>query len=141
MHRRGRREKGSIVALALFVLLALGFFAYRLGYPLSDVLTDAATRLARGAGGVRAEGGLVSYIPTSRPEGCRGAYRLQMSQRLALVIWCKRPDGSTESSYSTTSHLNDVEVPRTWLVDKASGEATLISLEQRGGHVVVTDVR
>lgn len=114
---------------------------------MSDFLTDGATRIARDLeeGAVRARHApdgqaTVIHEPKASPEGCADDYRVQLTKDSALVIWCST-DGKVTSSHITTSHLPEVAVPQTWIVDKKAGEALTISLERRGNRVAVTDVQ
>jgi len=84
----------------------------------------------------------IRHIPAARPDGCQGAYTVQFTANSALVIWCKKPDGSeVQSSHTTTYHLRFVAVPRTYKLDKDAAEATIIDLAKENGRVVVTAVR
>jgi hypothetical protein len=110
-----------------------------------DLLTDAATRLARdlkdGASRLASSRGdsiVVVHRMKPEPEGCRHGYRVQLSAASALVVWCRSADGAqTVSSHTTTSHLPAVAVPRTWIVDKAAGEPLRIELTRAAGKPVV----
>jgi len=111
-----------------------------------DFLTDGATRLAyeleATANKVSATGRTtLEHRPKATPDGCAGAYKLQLSANAGMVIWCKDAAGKTVSSHITTYHLRFVDVPQTWIVDKAAGTPTFIDLERSGGKVVVTAVR
>ncbi|MGH8619366.1 MAG: hypothetical protein ACREUW_16890 [Burkholderiales bacterium] len=111
-----------------------------------DFLTDGATRLAyeleAGAKKVSGSGRTtLEHRPKATPDGCAGAYKLQLSANAGLVIWCKDANGKTVSSHITTHHLRFVDVPQTWIVDKVAGTPTFIELEKRGGKPVVTAVR
>ena len=111
--------------------------------------TDGATRIAydiqAGAEYLQHEDArtyVVRHIPEANPDGCGGAYDVQLSKASALLIWCKDPEtGKVTSSHTTTYHLNFVKVPKTYLLHKNAGDATLIELSKEGGDVVVTDVR
>jgi len=111
--------------------------------------TDGATRIAyeieSGVAAFRrsdAKTTSIRHVPEARPDGCAGAYTVQFTANSALVIWCKKPDGSgVQSSHTTTYHLRFVEVARTYKLDKAAGEATIIDLAKENGRVVVTAVR
>jgi len=115
----------------------------------SDFMTDGATRIAyeiESAASAFKSSSARSYsirhIPKPSPEGCAGPYKLQLSARSALVIWCKDSSGSTVvASHTTTYHLNFVDVPQTYIVDKAAGEPTTIDLEKQDGRIVVVAVK
>ena len=84
----------------------------------------------------------IRHVPESIPEGCKGSYTLQLSARSSLVIWCKDAAGAqTVASHATTYHLRFVDVPQTFRIDKAAGEATLIDIVRRGGKPEVTGLR
>jgi hypothetical protein len=111
--------------------------------------TDGATRLANdlrdAAAKLRSSGGghvQVNHVPQARPEGCAEAYSLLLAERSSIVIWCRPALGEQPTrSYSTTYHLNFVQVPVRYEVEKHQGEATTIDLEMQGGNIVVTNVR
>lgn len=111
--------------------------------------TDGATRIAydiqAGAEHLQhtdAQTYVVRHVPEESPDGCGGAYDIQLSKASALLIWCKDPKtGKVTSSHITTYHLNFVKVPTTYLLHKNAGDPTLIELSKEGGDVVVTDVR
>ena len=111
--------------------------------------TDGATRIAydieSGVAAFRrseAKTTSIRHIPEARPDGCADAYTVQFSASSALVIWCKKPDGSgVQSSHTTTYHLRFVDVPQTFKLDKGAGEPTIIDLAKENGRVVVTAVR
>lgn len=111
--------------------------------------SDGATRIAyeieSGVAAFRrsdANTASIRHVPEARPDGCAGAYTVQFTANSALVIWCKKSDGSAvQSSHTTTYHLRFVEVPRTYKLDKDAGEATIIDLAKENGRVVVTAVR
>jgi hypothetical protein len=116
---------------------------------LLGACTDGATRIAYDIeSGVEAfqRSGAAQYtirhVPERMPDGCGEAYTVQFSANSSLVIWCRQSsDGKVTSSHATTYHLRFVKVPRTFKLDKAAGEATLIDLAKRDGSVVVTGVR
>jgi len=84
----------------------------------------------------------IRHVPEASPDGCAGAYTVQFTANSALVIWCRAPDGAgVQGSHITTYHLRFVEVPKTYKLDKAAGEPTIIELAKEHGKVVVTEVR
>ena len=111
--------------------------------------TDGATRIAAeleaSAAAMRKSGATTSslhHVPEKDPEGCAAAYTIQLSQNAGMLIWCKDTvGGPATSSHMTTSHLRYVDVPQTWIVDKAAGETTLIDLARQGDRVVVVGLR
>lgn len=115
---------------------------------ITNLLTDAATRLARdlrdGSDRLAASGApsrVVIHRMRASPEGCRHAYRAQLSAASAIVVWCMSEDGRTAvSGYSTSSHLPAVAVPQTWIVDKAAGEPLYIELARMPGKPTVARV-
>jgi len=116
---------------------------------LVTACTDGATRIAEelqtGAGKLQRSNSTslsLRHVPEKEPEGCAAAYTLQLSANAGMLIWCKESvGGRVTSSHITTSHLRFIDVPQTWIVDKAAGEATLIDLEKRDGKIVVAAVR
>jgi hypothetical protein len=114
----------------------------------SDFLTDGATRVAyeleAGAGTLDpAEHArlTLTHRPKASPEGCAWAYKLQLSANAGLVIWCFDGAGKTTGSHITTYHLRFVDVPQTWILDKAAQVPTTIELERRNGRATVVEVR
>jgi hypothetical protein len=111
--------------------------------------TDGATRLAGelrdAAAQLRSSGAshsVMTHTPSARPEGCESAYSLLLAQQSSIVIWCRPTLGAEPTgSYSTTYHLNFLQVPERFAVEKRQGEPTVIDLEMRGGIVVVASVR
>jgi hypothetical protein len=113
-----------------------------------DFLTDGATRIAHGLEvGANALGPAeharlaLTHQPKASPEGCAGAYKLQLSANAGLVIWCFDGAGKTTGSHITTYHLRFVDVPQTWILDKAAQAPTTIELERRKGRATVVEVR
>ena len=116
---------------------------------LAACVTDPATRLAgdleSAAGSVgHAEGSrhsLTHRVPSKHGE-CEGRYKVQADAVGALIIWCLDASGGrTVSSHSTSSHNKKVQSRRTFIVEKAAGEALVIELVRQGGRVVIADVR
>jgi hypothetical protein len=111
--------------------------------------TDAATRVAgdleAGAKKLRASSqqtAVVEHAPAPTPEGCPGAYTLQLSQASSLLVWCQNSIGGPSSaSHTTTYHLNYVAVPRTFIIHKDSGQHVLVDLTKEGDAIVVSGVR
>ena len=137
--------RGCVVA----VMASLAVTAPAAASPLSwitDFLTDAATRFARdlkdAAGRLTSSSdatGIVVHRVTASPEGCAHGYRVQLSASSSIVVWCKSQDGQkTVASYSTTSHLPAVDVPRTWIVDKSAGEPLHVELTRTAGKPAVS---
>ena len=111
--------------------------------------TDAATRVANdlesGAKHLRSSRAMtatVDHAPTAAPEGCAGAYTLQLSRASSLLIWCQDSIGApSHGTYTTTYHLNFVTVPQTFIIHKDSGQHALIGLAMDGNAVAVTGLR
>lgn len=141
------RKGSSFVAACLVLAFAASAGASPFDW-ITDFLTDAATRLARdlrdGAGRLESSRGasrIVTHRVKARPEGCAHGYRVQLAASAAIVIWCRSADGrDTTGSYSTTSHLPAVDVPRTWIVDKGAGESLYVELTATGAKPSVTRV-
>jgi len=119
---------------------------------LSAVLygcTDGATRIAYDiesgvAAFQRSDAGtyVIRHVPESMPDGCADAYTVQFSANSSLVIWCKESaGGKVTSSHTTTYHLRFVKIPKTFKLDKAAGEPTIIELRKENGAIVITRVR
>lgn len=141
------RKGSSFIAACLVLAFVTSAGASPLDW-ITDFLTDAATRLARdlrdGAGRLessRTDSGIVIHRMKARPEGCAHGYRVQLAAAAAIVVWCRSADGQgTAGSYSTTSHLPAVDVPRTWVVDKGAGEPLYVELTAGGAKPSVTRV-
>jgi hypothetical protein len=111
--------------------------------------TDGATRIAydiesnvAAFNRTNATASSIKHTPEPSPEGCNGPYKVQLSERSSLVIWCKNADSSKiTSSHTTTYHLRFVDVPRQFIVDKSAGEALFIDVEKQNGKVVVVGLR
>lgn len=116
---------------------------------LAACWTDAATRLAydleRGAGKVGSPEGAtyaVVHRTPSEPGECVGPYQVQLDRVGAIIVWCKDASGgATVSSHSTSYHGRFVDTPETHIVNKRAGEPLVVTLERRGGRVVVASVR
>ncbi|MPZ44258.1 MAG: hypothetical protein GEV05_12795 [Betaproteobacteria bacterium] len=111
--------------------------------------TDGATRIAydieSGVEAFRRSDAAtytIRHVPERLFDGCGEAYTVQLSANSSLVIWCKKSgSGEVTSSHATTYHLRFVKVPKTFKLDKAAGEATIIDLAKADGTIVVTSVR
>ena len=119
-----------------------------------DLLTDAATRIANDlvdeAATGRSERQRVTVIhsPRAFPEGCAGAYTVQLQESLhhpasggSLIVECDATGSTGRHTYYTTYHLNAVRVPATIEVAKAAGQPLRITLERRGGAVDVVSLQ
>jgi hypothetical protein len=115
---------------------------------LPDIFTDAATRIAYevesrvGSLGT-AEGARYSIdrVTPQTASECRGAYKAQFDKVGALIVWCYDEAGKVLNSGSTSYIARFIDMPQTWIVDKAAGTTLTIELERRGARVVVTAVR
>jgi hypothetical protein len=108
--------------------------ATRIAYDIESAVADfqrtAASRYS------------IRHLPEAEPDGCGGAYTVQFTADSSLVIWCRKSgSGEVASSHTTTYHLRFVQIPQTFRIDKAAGEATIIDLAKQGGAVVMTGVR
>lgn len=113
-----KKFKWILIVAILFIVVDL-FFTYG--------LTDGATRIAhdirRGAREMKSSGlktFTISHHPHKFPEGCSESYQIQFSANSSIVIWCKDSAGQTTSSYSTTFHLNFVDVPTRLMIENKS---------------------
>ena len=140
LHSKARRSAtpGALIRAACLALAGL-----------LSACTDGATRIAYDIeSAVQAfqrsvdTTHTIRHVPERMPDGCGDAYTVQFSASSSLVIWCKRSgSGEVTSSHATTYHLRFVEVPRTFKLDKAAGEPTIIELAKADGSVIVTGVR
>ena len=113
-----------------------------------DFLTDGATRVAndiregsRALGSQEGSKYTIEHLPKSKPEGCSENYHLEFVKGSLIGIWCKSAStGQTTSSHVTTSHLNFVDLPKGYVVDKKAGEVTFIELERQNGRATIVGV-
>lgn len=112
--------------------------------------TDAATRVAYDieagakAAAASADGrATVRHEPSRRPEGCDGAYRIEIGagraadpRKGSITVKC-----AGRGLWYTTYHLNFVVVPATVRADKRAGEPVLVDLERRGAEIALVGVR
>jgi len=120
------------------------------------LITDGATRFAED---LRVNAGLLRWAsgservfvhsPLSWPSGCEGDYAVELQESLhhpesggSLLIGCKGTATFVKAgySYSTTSHLNAVRVPKRLRVDKAAGESVRVTLRKRDGAVDIAAI-
>ncbi len=139
-----RQDSGVSPAL-LPVIRAVWVATVAMVAACSDGATRIAYEIESGVAAFRrsdAKTASIRHVPEARPDGCAGAYTVQFTANSALVIWCRKSDGSAvQSSHTTTYHLRFVEVPRTYKLDKAAGEPTIIELAKENGKVVVSNIR
>ena len=137
---------GCLGALVLAVGVALALNQSGCG----ALMTDAATRLAfqiedeveamRKSGETKRT---FEHIPARWPEGIADDYRVEMQEsaggtRGALIVTESRA-GAVH--YHTTAHSNWVDVPATLVATHTKGEATLVTIELRGGKPVITALK
>jgi len=112
--------------------------------------SDGATRLAyqieaETAALARSGASRVTLVhqPARRwGNGCAEAYKVQVDQVGALIIWClDSRTGATTGSHSTSYHGRFVESPQTWIVEKKAGESLYIDLEKGRDKARVVAVR
>ena len=121
-------------------------------------LTDGATRLAAEIGDASQElrkspqASLeLNHRPLSHPEGVTGAYEIVLQSSVdfprsggSLLVGDLDSRGYRNWGYnwSTTSHLNHVQVPEPLAIRKQAGQSTVLVLERRAdGSVDVTALR
>ena len=142
------RQYWSIIGCYLVLgLMPLGLRILshmNIGSATTRLLSDAATRIAFDLEkGVRimdkahSNTYTVQHHPLSWPDGCTADFRVQLSERSMLLVWCLQADKVATSSHTTTYHLNFVAVPKTFIVDKATGETVFIDLERQAGRPTV----
>ena len=112
--------------------------------------SDGATRIAyqieaeapKAAKSVDGRHTITHFPKREWDSGCADAYRIQFSEKSLLVIWCiDSKTGETTGSHSTSYHLRFVDVPGTWIVDKAAGQPTYIDLQKSAEKPLVVNVR
>ena len=109
-------------------------------------LSDPATRLAydleAASGDLADEEGarliLVHETPSAAGQ-CEGAYRVQLDDVGALIVWCFDASGATVSSHSTTYHRSYVDTARTIIVDKPAGAPLRVELVRRNGRATIAE--
>lgn len=84
----------------------------------------------------------IRYIPQLFPSGCSGRYRLQISLRGEITVWCRGAMDTEEGkTYVSPSPTHRVTVPHGFTIDKAAGENTYIDLAKQDGKIVITGLR
>ena len=116
-------------------------------------VSDAATRLAYHlrdeADALRRSGQSVrtfEHRPKTWPDGISGPYRIEITETKTSPRPGHRSIGVARNLtqptwYSTSYHLNFVEVPKDLVVAHQSDEPTLVSLELKDGKVLLTDLK
>jgi hypothetical protein len=122
-------------------------------YGVETFISDAATRLAYQirdeAAGLRRSGLAIrtfEHWPKSWPEGISGDYRVEITETRTSPRPGHRSIGVarnlTEPTWYTTSyHLNFVEVPKDLVVSHKKGEPTIVALEMKDGKVLLTELK
>ena len=109
--------------------------------------TDAATRVAYDIEGGSKELGpangsraTIRHQPKPTPEGCAGSYGLSIDKGTFSGPdkgWIEVVCAGGKSGYNTTYHLNFVDVPARFEIQKNAGETSIIELERIRGRAVV----
>lgn len=151
---RSFRPFGDLRLCRLALPAALALLLSACGLPL----TDGATRLASDIGDAAQQlrkspqSSLeLSHRPLSRPEGVTGPYEIVLQSSAdfprsggSLLVSNLDSPGYRKWGYnwSTTSHLNHVEVPKPLAIRKPAGQSTVLVLDRRAdGTVEVTALR
>lgn len=133
-----------LLAASMAIAMAAPVVAWDLpGAPLTDAATRLAADLREGAGNLGAAGGsrlVVRYHMKSWPEGCAGAYEVQIEERI-VAVWCKA-DGKVQGSYTTSSHSAPVTmtIDRRWLLAKPAATPLVVTFERRQGKAAIVQV-
>ncbi len=139
--------------LILFAIVLLSGVMYLLAqYIVENFFSDAATRLAyqiRDEAGALIRSGASSrsfkHFPRSWPEGMTGDYRVEITETKTGPASGHRSIGLAPAigsvRYSTSYHLNFVEVPRDLVVTHRKGEPTTVTLEKKDGKVLLTGLQ
>jgi len=116
-------------------------------------VSDAATRLAYHlrdeAAALKRSGQTVrtfGHRPKTWPDGISGAYRIEIAETKTSPRPGHRSIGvarnlSEPTWYSTSYHLNFVDVPKDLVVSHQRDEPTLVTLELKNGKVLLTDLK
>jgi hypothetical protein len=147
------KQRIPAVVLVLGGVLLLGAAYLFAEYTMETFVSDAATRLAYQ---IRDEASALKHSGQSRrtfvhrpmnwPAGITGAYRVEVAETRTSPRPGHRSIGvarnlTAPTWYSTSYHLNFVEVPKDLVVSHQKGEPTLVSLELKDGKVSLTQLR
>lgn len=147
--KRKENPKRYWSIVACYALLAsmglLKFFRI----PFTNLISDAATRIAydieaetQSLSKTNSSAYTIQHKPTPWPDGCPHGYKVQFSKASALLVWCMdSPTALATSSHSTTYHLRFVDVPETFMIDKAKGEMLFIDVEKHGARPSIVRLR
>jgi hypothetical protein len=148
---RNRRVPLTVLIVAAVVLSGAMYLFAKHG--IETFVSDAATRLAYQlrdeAAALRRSGQTVrtfEHRPKAWPDGISGPYRIEIAETKTSPRPGHRSIGVarnlTEPTwYSTSYHLNFVEVPKDLVVAHQSDEPTLVSLELKDGKVLLTGLK
>jgi hypothetical protein len=148
--RRSQRRMSKRTMAALVGLVVLGGAAlFAAQFALEALVSDAATRLAyqiRDEAAALKRSGSASRIfmhrPKGWPEGVAGDYRIEITETRTSPRPGHRSIGVarnlTEPTwYSTSYHLNYVDVPDDLKVAHRKGEPTIVTLRAENGKIVL----
>ncbi|MGH9894968.1 MAG: hypothetical protein ACREA0_23900 [bacterium] len=146
-----RKKPASVIVLA--VVLLSGAMYLLAQYGIETFVSDAATRLAFDlrdeAAALRRSGQSVrtfEHRPKTWPEGISGAYRIEITETRTSPRPGHRSIGvarnlTERTWYSTSYHLNFLEVPKDLVVSHQKDEATIVTLELKDGKVLLTELK
>jgi hypothetical protein len=146
-----KRTKVILVVVGTLLLSATMYLLVQYGFErfISDAATRFAYQIRDEAAALRRSGESMrtfAHVPREWPEGVTGDYRIEITETrtsprpghrsIGVVMDWKKP-----TWYTTSYHLNFVEVPKDLTVFHRKGEATLVTLELKGGKVLLTGLR
>lgn len=148
------RPFGGLRLSHLALPAALALLLSACGLPFTDGATHLASDLGDASQQLRQtpQSSLeLSHRPLSRPEGVKGPYEIVLQSSAdfprsggSLLVNDLNSPGYRQWGYSwsTTSHLRHVEVPKPLAIRKPAGECTVLILDRRAdGTIEVTALR
>lgn len=146
-----KKAKPFLILLGAVILSGAMYLLAQ--YGVETFFSDAATRLAfqiRDEARALLRSGeptrTFAHYPKAWPEGVSGDYRIEIVEAATSPRPGHRSIGVTRDPgkptwYSTSFHLNFVEVPKDLSVSHRKGEPTLVTLEVKDGKVLLTGLR
>ena len=148
-----RIQRIPVPVLVVGAVILSGAMYMLAQYAIETFVSDAATRLAYQlrdeAAALKRSGETIrtfEHRPKAWPEGISGAYRIEIIETKTSPRPGHRSIGVarnlTEPTwYSTSYHLNFLEVPKDLVVSHQKGEATIVTLELKEEKVVLTELK
>jgi len=148
-----RNRRVPLTVLIVGAVIASGGMYLLAKHGIETFVSDAATRLAYDlrdeAATLRRSGQTArtfEHRPKTWPEGISGPYRIEITETRTSPRPGHRSIGvarnlTGRTRYSTSYHLNYVEVPKDLVVSHQKDEPTLVTLELKNGKVLLTGLK